>query len=1491
MTETQKRIRAYKAALPGLKEKIAAVALLLVMSVAMMTSATFAWLTISRRPEVTGAKTTITANGNLEIALAAGDGKTAPGDSQVGDSSANEDQTVSNANLTWGNLINLSDAVYGLENLTMRPAQLNTASLLDSPLYGAMYGSDGRITQLSSNFGYATWNLPDGDKPGYFGVSEDFGVRAISSTKIEAVGAEATYYNMVTSARNKNLAAANMYVALGNNDKYMPSLATMMGLYMTARMNPSDASLSNPSCSVEDIQNLRDMYAAFLEAFDAEADAIAALANLQLFLQYGDGNYTPYTADMIYATTTAKLKAEGIQITNLDQFIKDRNVIASDLEKLKTIAESGTSLKWKDSGLNDIVNNLVNVGACTIGADNTPISSIGASNAMGYLSGTQEARITNGILYRFEERTGGYIEVKNLGIKATVKRSGITVPATVKANIQTTAPRDYNLFANDLTYAESLNDGTFEGGIPVAEDTYGLAVDFWVRTNAEGSFLTLEGNLLTESEMVRAMGTDANGNAVELYTVTISAESEDGESTSYTVDVYEAMGSYMDEEGNTVEGMVWYSAETHTIFLEEDLNGQEPVAKMVEEITILGYEGENRVWGDNELLSTDATTQGSGSCYVYYADTPEDQARSLKLLDAFKVAFINDEGKLMATASMDTANFYAVSGRVIVPLVLDTSSSIDLGEDFEGNTTYAITALEKNTPTRITAIVYLDGTKLTNQEVLAAADIQGQLNIQFGSSADLNALSNEELESKERRVSASVDKTAFNYDTATEAMISNVTIHVDGDDPSTVTAFFLRSINASQGSREEVMTFTKNDSGDWTSSYEFTVPGNYVLRTVQLDGVDYDLAEPPTVKVSGFALRSLSCDEATDNHISVMTADNTTTAKLQLQFAADDESKLPKSVQGRFLREDGTAVNVDFTYNPTNQIWSGTATFLASGNYTLQYLVLDGEYVELDSAYWHTANITLGMRVAVYTTSPHKFPYVPSEMADNEKLLAMQVKIMDNAGNEMPGMSDVKLTYGMKGSGIKKMDTDLTWNGTYYVGDLTTTGPGIWQFSNVVVGSNVLTNATTSPTFTIQSPEPPEYYDHRTATYLYAPNNDATMNVSITNSAAATVQARIVDQSGKEYWVDGTIGTELTTEDGKPANYWNFTVPKDANGYQDGHWTLTNLRLWDVFAADGTAYTEEAPLEIDVSDTNNVTKVVARVYVSFAEDKSADFGKDASGNVTGAFMDSYSVSGLSVSIHDFENQKINNVGDVKLTFTYGNNSQTYGGYTSTQLGNTEADFTIALADSGNGINFNQSGSQTLQYAGSYTTTFSFYVGNTLMSYSGEKLPANAPKFTVSSVAPAVAITAISPTGTFNVDTTSSADSSHTSATVPAWTATSATVYFKCAREGSGSTCSPYRHNYTRPSVTITLAGIGNASSASLSFGSGKYIYNGTTQTDGYTWTSNTAVSRNIGYYESKTAATDAKTAAGTLTASTLILVYNNVEYTVTIPTITINNPY
>lgn len=1332
MTETQRRIKAYKEALPDLRERVIAVALLLVMSATMLTSVSFAWVTLSRNPEVAGASTTVAANGNLEIALASADGSQ-PKESAVGDSSASKN--IADANRTWGNLVNLSDESYGLNELTLRPAQLNLTSLLTSPLYGAEYDKDGRITRLTSEYSYTAWNMPQGDTPGFFGLTTSYGVRAISSVETQVVGGQETIARLRDNAQTANLMAGSSYVGMTNNKDYMNTLATLMGLYMTARMD-NDGSLDNPNVEISDLTNLRDMYSQFLEAFQKEAEAIAELINMQLYLSYGDDyKEKAFTAEKVYSTSAYQLRAlsapdkDEIKINKIDQFIKDWKTIESDSKLLDSLCQGGTSLKWKDSKIGEIVNRLVNVGLCTIGEGDNKIiiDNLTVSSAMGYLSGTQEARITNGVLYNFEERVGSYFDVKSLSIKATVKRKGITVPASVKANIKTTAPRDTNLFTTDRLYAESFLEGGFVGGTQVAQDTYGMAVDLYVRTNAADSYLTLEGNLLSETKQEQATTRTADGQTVNVYIMSYTI-TDGTESYPYTQDVY-----------TTDEQQTWYSADTHTQVTPPEGVTPTYTLKTVEVTTILGYEGENRIWEDKAgLLSTDATTQGSGSCYVYYADNPEDQAQSMRLLSALKIAFVDAEGRLLTTALLDTENVWAENGRVIVPMVLD-SGSVNAGTDENGQTIYGITSLEQNTATRITAIVYLDGTRLSNEDVLAASDIQGQLNIQFGSSVNMEPIKNEELESKELTVSASVDKTEFDWMTDTN-FTTNVTLDISGSEPQKVTAFFLRQISATQGSRETEMTFVKGENGKWIAPYTFQSPGTYVLRTVQLDGVEYVLQNTPSVTVKGFEIKSLTCSAGAN--FSIMSADNSYTVDLEMEFATENPDKLPKSVQGRFFSENGS-VNVDFRSAGGGK-WKGSATFLRSDTYVLENLVLDGEYNPVPSSLRVTANVTLGMQVRVYTTSPQSFKYTPTQWTEEEAAvrqnLQMQVWIYDNAGNEMQALSGAKLFYNMRGSGITTLDADLHWNGSYYVGSMASQGPGIWEFQKVTVGENTLTYASSAPVFTIQSPEPPAYVRHDTLANQYAPNGGAKMNVTLSHASSASVAAKITNGAADQ-WVEGKTGATTGSN-----TQFTFEVP-NSNGAQDGNWQLTDLKVWGVFDQDGNSFDSmENAMEFDLREKNIRTKVVSKVNVTFPEGLSRTFGKDGD-TITGTFLQNHTLSGMQVTFTDFEGQPVTGIQDVKLTFTYVNgSSQANGGYSSGDLTNATANatVTVSLTDSGDGKTFTQSGNATFLYAGNYETTMSYRVGDGQMTtLSGNTLPANAPKIQVYSKTPTVKITGIS----------------------------------------------------------------------------------------------------------------------------------------------------
>ena len=170
----------------SVRTKLAAAVAMLLVSTIMLTTTTYAWFVLSTAPEVKGMSTTVGSNGSLEIALlnnaTGADVNTIS--SGVGDSSVVAG--VTEANVTWGNLVSLNDAAYGLSKVTLYPAALNVATKQeDQPdklidlwhlLQYPTYGVDGRVAALSANTEAGTL------KDNIFQTSNaDYGVRAIGS--------------------------------------------------------------------------------------------------------------------------------------------------------------------------------------------------------------------------------------------------------------------------------------------------------------------------------------------------------------------------------------------------------------------------------------------------------------------------------------------------------------------------------------------------------------------------------------------------------------------------------------------------------------------------------------------------------------------------------------------------------------------------------------------------------------------------------------------------------------------------------------------------------------------------------------------------------------------------------------------------------------------------------------------------------------------------------------------------------------------------------------------------------------------------------------------------------------------------------------------------------------------------------------------------------------------------------------------------------------
>ena len=1333
--DTEKRIASYKKALPRIREKGFAAGLALLLSAIIAVSATFAWVTLSRAPEVSAVATTLAANGALEIALSKPDGSE-PSDADF-DESVGLSTDVTVTNLQWGNLINISDASYGIDDLELRPAQLNTGSLATSPLYGAVYGADGRVEKLSSQYTYATWD--SGRK--LFLASGDRGVRAISSYTVESLGVdEAAYADF--EARYAKVLSAHTEVGTayyGGLTGTIGGLGDVMSTYLQSKLNEKGYGTGdkNIPLTTAQLQAVCTTHDALCAAMEKECDALVALANLQQYVfakQNGaDGMDLPYSevtwetlknspqrydrAGTQHKTGNAvKEPADAISLTDLIQFVKDYNTAAADNKTLRALVEKsngGTTVYSNE--IDGPVNRLVNPGKGMIDGKTFSEWMNGSKlDLLSLKSGDHLVTLCDGLLKRFEQ------VASDNRLPASTKTSANAAPVSAKASYKGLRV-DINMTGHLCTDASGASSFQQDfGKLPtaaeltqankVAEDTYGMAVDFWIRSNHESTYLTLEG------------------------------------------------ATTIDESGN-----------------------------------VLRYDGKNRVWGatGNTALTTDSTTQGGGSCYVYYADTPEDMQRSLDLMEFMKVAFVSQDGTLLAKANMDTEHYLAVNGRVTVPLVISQIESekytVKLEDDTE-ETRYAIKHMKLDEKTLITAIIYIDGDNLQNTQVLSAANIQGQLNLQFSSSEQMTTVGDNKLLTAERYVTASVSKKSFDFDAPGGDLTTRVTVEVEGSDPQTVEAFFVRAVNNSQGQRCEPIAFTKQTDGSWTGDYTFELPGVYYLRYVRLDRVDYALAEPCRVDVSGFAVSAVDWSEGLANAKEYYTTESSYAESVSIKFAGTEGSRVPTSVQARFIRDDGNAVNIDTKYNAAKSAWEGTGVFTASGNYTLSYLILDGNYYDI-SQFAKTLNLHMGLRAAVYNKNSSLMDEFDSQNPQLVRNKNVQVSILDSSGQRISELKGLKLYYTSGSGGANTVDTDLTWGLSekdesgqisivetgYYEGTLPLINAGRYRFYQLRLDTqNTITSVTEAPVYTIVPPNTPEYdatsaseYNGQQVNFMPLKANATMGPLRISDSAAAELAAVVYNSATGEYYdipkadVQSLSGTMYYVNEG--GGYWKLNLPtyeKDGKAIQDGTWQLVCLKLWNCF--DGTTNqdnyrTDKNPL-IWCGSTEEAAAYMTREKLT--ADQTLDFsklsttvsctvnvamepGQTVLGDKNADFMTQYKVSelGMSVSITDDAGRTIpaNKLGEVKLTVNYAGNSGSNVAVYGYEVKGTAPTHSIIMAQQADGSWTPRSQDNIIwQYVGEYKVSdLSVSVGGTTQSFpaGGHGVPE---MYTITSKAPTAA---------------------------------------------------------------------------------------------------------------------------------------------------------
>ncbi|MCD8004294.1 MAG: hypothetical protein LUE91_01320 [Oscillospiraceae bacterium] len=904
------------------------------------------------------------------------------------------------------------------------------------------------------------------------------------------------------------------------------------------------------------IEALYNMAADLQKVYGELGQAYLAIAELQQFVALGSEGYTPYESiEELAAASADELEAQGISITALATFVQDCEILDECVDELyvycKAYQNEMAQVPVED--IIDVINEMIDVPNSTVAGMTFSDVDMITLFLLLYNGNSPTIIINSGLIYRLETQLQSKMQV--------VVQTDITAVFELTISFGVCTSADTMTAWTDYTSAAGVT--SFAGTDAVANETYAMAVDLWVRTNAAGTYLTLEGEIQTDEE-----------------------------------------------------------------------TGQ-----------VTGYAGSNRVWEDYELTTNGAaTTQGMGSCYVFTCDDPVEALRITELLDAMTVAFVDADGALLGYADLDTDHIWQDYGRYVVPLtVRSTGSNYVTGtdEDGEETTTYYITSLAQNQAQRITAILYLDGTRLTNEQASAAQDIEGQLNIQFGTTGSLTPADNEALYNETIFLdSISPAETTLAY--TGDAQSVTLTAQLSGDGvsaDSAVTGYFLRAINSSQGVPQETLTFTYAD-GAWTAQADFTEPGEYVLTRLTVDGVSYSLSDLSNeaytavgVTVEGYALAAVSLDE--DELFSTGGS-----ASTGVTLTVTDTTGAVESVSALFLSADGKTVRAEMTC--ANGRWTGTAAFSTSGTYTLSYVYLNGDAYAVSDDLQKTVAVTLGVGARVWIMAADGTSFADGESAtyftipDEGMKLTARVELTDNAGSALEGLDNAMTLHYLSAVGGIELDTDLTWNAStgYYEGDINVTLGGIYSFSSITLDSNTISRVTYAPTITAVATGEPEYYGDNTAASQMVLTSTAYLSLDILNgdTEGLTVSAVVLDEKTEEsYTVEGTLETTYLTSAAESVSTYTFAVPTDQEGAtQDGYYSVTSLTLSGYTNEDG----ETAETTVPLSDVQ--TKVVSTVYASV--DYSGD--TDLTETLEGEFMEDVLVDGFSLTLVDYEGQAL-----------------------------------------------------------------------------------------------------------------------------------------------------------------------------------------------------------------------------------------------------------
>lgn len=486
---------------------LVALCMLLVSSVMMVTTS-YAWFIMAVSPEVTGITTNVAANGSLEIALLTTETyqNLSAIKAGVGQSLA---ANVLGANNTWGNLVDLNDESYGLNDIVLMPARLDITGdaasgykIGQNGLLVPVYGYDGRVMSVDQNTISGEY---DATKGTFTMVQQAYGVRAFGTSS-----------NISAQAAALALAKSNIRTYTNEAKSFAATALTSNGASLF-NIIIKNYTTENPSFNESDLRVIENMISslnASLGKIDAAMrQAILAYAASQieeedLFIEA----QKTILSDKPLSEVTAE--ASGLP-EQLENWILSLESAQNDLNRAKTSCDAleGGSYTWDQ--LKNALQPIMNMDKIYVGEKLFPENS--RDDLMGMVGKRIDMTLApgSGVFADVADFAGDFsTNVSAMGSDIVIET--MTLEDPVRLNVLSAGVSDLNAPGNVGT------DKPIE-----LDTTYGYALDFAFRTNAFGSSLMLQTDatqrVYEDSTSVATMGggsymefsTDVNDFSIE----------------------------------------------------------------------------------------------------------------------------------------------------------------------------------------------------------------------------------------------------------------------------------------------------------------------------------------------------------------------------------------------------------------------------------------------------------------------------------------------------------------------------------------------------------------------------------------------------------------------------------------------------------------------------------------------------------------------------------------------------------------------------------------------------------------------------------------------------------------------------------------------------------------------------------------------------------------------------------------------------------------